>query len=81
MKIANILVIDDDKMVCDMLCRFIESMGHTASYVVTLHEGVQKIFSEDYDLVFLDVRLPDGNGLEAIPKIKKAPSYYKGLFY
>ena len=35
-----------------------------------LKEGINKISSESYDLVILDVRLPDGNGLEAIPEIK-----------
>ncbi len=71
---ANILVIDDDKMVCDILCNFIQSIGHNATYVLRINEGIQKVSSENYDLVILDVRLPDGNGLEAIPQIKESPS-------
>ena len=30
---ANVLVIDDDRMICDILCHFIQSIGHDASYV------------------------------------------------
>ncbi len=72
---ANILVIDDDKMVCDILCNFIQSLGHSATYALRINEGIQKVASESYDLVILDVRLPDGNGLEAIPQIKDSPSF------
>lgn len=71
---ANILVIDDDKLICEILASFIRSMGHTPSQALTLEEGIEKISSESYDLVFLDVRLPDGSGLNAIPEIQQTPS-------
>jgi two-component system NtrC family response regulator len=34
---------------------------------------VREVEQGDYDLVFLDVLLPDGNGLEALPRIKQSP--------
>ncbi len=71
---ARILIIDDDPTVCDMLSRVIKKMGHHPEYVHTLQEGVTRTVSEDYDVVFLDVRMPDGNGLHVLPTIKKAPS-------
>jgi len=39
-----------------------------------LREGFRKIQSEPFDIVFLDVQIPDGSGLEIIPKIKAARS-------
>ena len=40
----------------------------------TLSDGRQKLQGGDFDVVFLDVRLPDGDGIEALPAIKRAPS-------
>jgi two-component system, NtrC family, response regulator len=71
---ANILVIDDDRLICEILSSFIRSLGHTPSYALTLEEGLQTIYSAPVDLVFLDVCLPDGNGLAAVPKIQQSPS-------
>ncbi|MBW2020217.1 MAG: sigma-54-dependent Fis family transcriptional regulator [Deltaproteobacteria bacterium] len=71
---ANILIIDDDKMICDMLSRMIMRMGHHATYALTLKEGLKEAASEAFDVVFLDVRLPDGNGLDALPRIRETTS-------
>ncbi|MBW2018488.1 MAG: response regulator, partial [Deltaproteobacteria bacterium] len=71
---ANILIIDDDKMICDMLSRMIMRMGHHATYALTLKEGLKEAASEAFDVVFLDVRLPDGNGLDALPRIREMTS-------
>ncbi len=71
---ANVLVIDDDKMICDMLCRYIKHMKHVAEYAQTLEGGLKKLSSTDFDVVILDVRLPDGNGLASLPVIFKSPS-------
>ena len=72
---AKILIIDDDKMVCDTLSQAVKGMGHEAEYALTLGEGMEKATSGHYDVVFLDVRLPDGSGLEALPRIREPVSY------
>lgn len=71
---ANVLIIDDDKSICEILASFVRSMGHSTSYALTLKEGIEKAASTPFDLVFLDVRLPDGNGLSAVPEIRETPS-------
>lgn len=71
---ANILVIDDDEMICEALDDLFTPMGHKVAYALRLKDGLKKASSEFFDLVFLDVRLPDGNGLKAIPEIREAPS-------
>ena len=70
---AKILIIDDDKMVCDTLSQAVKGMGHEAEYALTLGEGMEKATSGHYDVIFLDVRLPDGSGLEALPRIRELP--------
>jgi len=68
---ANILVIDDHEMICEMLCRHLSNIGHHAEYALTLGDGLDLVSSGAFDVVFLDVRLPDGNGLDALPTIQK----------
>jgi len=70
--VANILIIDDDKGTGSAISFVVKEIGHEASCVCTLLEGLKKVMCEAVDLVFLDVRLPDGNGLDVLPKILEA---------
>ncbi len=71
---ADVLIIDDDVTVCSMLSRVLENIGHGAAHAHTLEEGLREVLSRSYDIVFLDVGLPDGNGLDALPKILETGS-------
>lgn len=70
----NILIIDDDDMMCTTLTTLVERKGHTAHSCLTLQEGIAAATQQDFDVVFLDVKMPDGNGLDALPKIEASPS-------
>jgi len=70
---ARILVIDDDEMMCRMLCDLVLK-GHEATCAFTLKDGLEHASRDDFDVVFLDVRLPDGNGLKAIPTLRTPAS-------
>lgn len=63
---ANILIIDDEKQICTLMSRVVEEMGHRAEYALTLENGLKLGKANDFDLVFLDVQMPDGNGLQKI---------------
>ena len=52
---AHILIIDDDMEVCIVLTSLTERAGHEGAYALTLKEGLQKVFSGGYDIVFLDI--------------------------
>jgi two-component system NtrC family response regulator len=69
---ADILIIDDDKDMAFTLCKMVEHMGHTYAAAFTLKDGLQKASACEFDVVFLDVRLPDGNGLDIIPQLQKS---------
>ncbi|PKN17409.1 MAG: Fis family transcriptional regulator [Deltaproteobacteria bacterium HGW-Deltaproteobacteria-6] len=68
---ARVLIIDDDQGMCKMLSRKIKSMDHEVDYAYTIEEGVTMMKATPYDVAFLDVHLPDGNGIEALPLIRK----------
>lgn len=71
---AEILVIDDDQLLCGMLVENLQRSDHCADEAYTLADGINLAERKDYDVVFLDVQLPDGNGLEYIQKFKDSPS-------
>jgi two-component system NtrC family response regulator len=71
---ATVLIIDDDKLIRDWIANVVSQLGHSSFYAHTLEEGLRKAQSEPFDIVFIDVRLPDGSGLDIIPKIKAARS-------
>jgi len=71
---SRILIIDDDDIMCATLAKLVKRMEHTPDCASTCEEGLAAALSEDFDVIFLDVRLPDGNGLDLLPKIENIAS-------
>jgi len=71
---ANVLIIDDDRRICDWIANVVNRLGHHAVSAHLLREGLRKVQSERFEIVFLDVQMPDGSGLEIMPKIKATRS-------
>lgn len=71
---AKILIIDDDPLIRELLINYLDDIGHKPMAAETLIQGLEMVSSGSFDLVFLDVNLPDGNGLEVLPLIKAAAS-------
>ena len=69
-----ILIIDDDPEICTTMESMVSRLNLACLTAYNLSEGLEKLASNDVDVVFLDVSLPDGNGLAALPRIKDAPS-------
>ena len=68
----KILIIDDDPQFSEMLSSMLRRANHEMASAGSIREGLDGISDSDFDIVFLDVMLPDGNGLEMLPKIKEA---------
>jgi len=68
---GKVLIIDDDHMFCEMLSDMVTDMGHGVKFAHNLKEGLEDALSGSFDVVFLDVRMPDGSGLSALPKIRE----------
>jgi len=71
---SKILIIDDDEMICKAISLLLKQIGHEPAYACTLKAGLDRARSESFDVAYLDVHMPDGNGLEIIPKIKETES-------
>jgi len=70
---SEILIIDDDPQICNLLETAFRKKGHTVRSESTLTQGLKTLESRNVDVLFLDVHLPDGNGLEAIEAIRQMP--------
>ena len=67
---ASILVIEDDRTFARILEGFLAKHSFKVTVCYSGHEGV-KVFSEQsFQLVLLDYRLPDSNGLEILEALK-----------
>lgn len=60
---ANILIIDDDHEFSRSFQRVIEHMGHQCAVAPDISHAFEQFRDSGCDVVFLDVNLPDGNGL------------------
>lgn len=70
----EILVVDDDVDICRMLEKKLQRSGHQPSLANTLADGLTKAEGGTFDVILLDVQMPDGNGLEFIPRFKALQS-------
>jgi len=66
----KLLLVEDNILLADDMSHFLTSSGFVVEHVTTLHEGLAKINVYQYDLVIVDIGLPDGNGLELIREMK-----------
>src|SRR3972149_9986555 len=71
-KAAKILVIDDDETVCSLFKDTLEDSSHTVTTVNESSEGLELVKNQDYDLVFLDLKMPVMDGAELFRQIRLA---------
>ncbi|MGD9666772.1 MAG: sigma-54-dependent transcriptional regulator [Synergistaceae bacterium] len=67
----NVWIVDDEVNLANGLKRAFEKSGYSAKAVKTISELQQLLGAEIPSLIFLDQRLPDGNGIDILPAILK----------
>jgi DNA-binding response OmpR family regulator len=67
----NCLIVDDDPLMGWMLEMLMSERKFSATKVYTGKKALEFIHSMPYDLVFLDINLPDANGLDILEEIRK----------
>ena len=71
MPTGNILVVDDEKLIRWSLRECLQEQGYDVSAVETGGEALGKVDEEPFDLVLLDYKLPDTNGLEVLGRLHR----------
>src|SRR5499433_222898 len=69
--LGTVVIIDDDPDVQEVLKDRLESLGYRAVPALTVKQGLAFLDEESPEMVFLDIELPDMNGLEALKAIRK----------
>ncbi|MFC1576508.1 response regulator transcription factor [Candidatus Omnitrophota bacterium] len=66
----KILVVDDDQAVGGMLKKFLSKKGYEAIAVESGKEALKKLKSEKPNIILLDIRMPEMDGIEVLKRIR-----------
>lgn len=71
---AKLLVADDDEANRTMLARRLTRLGHRVALAVNGREALEKVQAEAFDLLLLDIQMPELTGYEVLERIKADPA-------
>jgi len=72
----KILIVEDEIELSESIVSYLKSEGYLCEYALTYDSATDKIFLYEYDIIVVDLNLPDGNGIQIIKKLKE--SDFKG---
>ncbi len=81
----NILVIDDNEAIRESFVLALKDTGYQVDTAETGKKGIKKERKNKYDLIYLDLKMPDMDGIEVLIRIrrvnKETPIYIITAFY
>ena len=69
----SVLIIDDDPLIRKTLSTHLSKTGFEVSLAENGEDGLARMAEADPELVLLDIRLPDIDGLEVLRRIRQGP--------
>lgn len=70
---TKILLVEDNEMNRDMLSRRLAKRGYDVTIAVDGREGVTKALADAYDLILMDISLPEIDGCTATRELRAEP--------
>ncbi|WP_299452692.1 response regulator transcription factor [uncultured Microscilla sp.] len=70
----KILIVEDEQQLTAALVSYLKNEGYVCESVLNFEQATEKVHLYDYDIVILDIGLPDGNGLDLLKLLKKLRS-------
>lgn len=67
----KILVIDDDPLITKTLTKYLKSYGYEIEPVLSGRDAIQKVETSLFDLIIIDIRMPEIDGIETIKRIRE----------
>lgn len=67
---SQILIVDDEESIRFTLASFLNDAGHKANALSTVAEAFEALRLDSFDLIFADIALPDGSGIEILRKLR-----------
>ena len=74
----NIMIVDDEKIVRESLFHWFTKLGHAVEKASSGFEALEKLEKNPFDLLFVDIRMPQMNGIEVLEKVKQE---YPGEYF
>lgn len=68
----KILIVDDDVALSDIIKEMLESYDYSVEQAESIEDAYEKLTDGKYDLIILDINLPDGEGYEVCQELRKA---------
>ena len=68
----RVLLIEDDAVLGEAVRDYVAGLGHAVDWMQTLGDARAASGTVEYDLVLLDLRLPDGSGLSLLTELRRA---------
>ena len=66
---GRLLVVDDELGIREGCRRILEPQGHAVEVASSIAEGLERIVADGYDMVIIDVMMPDGRGIDLLAPI------------
>src|SRR5580698_1456738 len=67
----RLLVVDDDRELCQLVTRFLAREGFEISWASCGEAGLERALSEEFSLIMLDVMMPDTDGFDVLRRIRQ----------
>jgi DNA-binding NtrC family response regulator len=68
---VRLLVVEDDKVLSEVLCDELRARGHMAVAAETVAEGREQLKQSDFEVALVDLMLPDGSGIDILRQIRE----------
>jgi DNA-binding NtrC family response regulator len=71
MDTGMVLVIDDEKAICEGCRLVLGDLGYTVRFGTTGQEGLNQLQKSEYDVLLLDIKLPDTDGMQILADVRQ----------
>ena len=77
---SKILLLEDDLNLSETVCDYLEEKGFEVVCAYDGDEALSLIYENDFDLLLLDVNVPNKNGFEVLKEVRKEDSNIPAIF-
>ena len=71
---GSLLLVDDDKAICEAIADYLRSLGHRCETAGTCEDAAQRVGEYPFDVVICDVNLPDRDGFHLLKTVREGKS-------